>query len=1034
MKFVESMGMKMTKIKQITFILLLIILTSALTSCKSDLKTGLDPSEVPPVPNGMSGIINPDSEVRGVWIASVFNIDYPSTNSLTADKLKAEIDDIINTCEANRLNTIYFQVRPACDALYKSDVFPVSRYLSSDGKLTFDPLEYIVSEAHKKNIFVHAWINPLRVTVNSSETIESLPDKSPAKAHPEWTVEYAGKIYFNAGIPEVRNLIADGAREILNGYDVDGIVYDDYFYPYPATGDDGTRLVFDDKEEYEKYGSSFGSVEDFRRDNINKLIELTYNTVKEADGERLFGVSPCGVWQNDDGVNGGSETRGFEGYKEIYCDALAWIKGGYIDYISPQLYWRFSTEGTKYDSLVRWWNAALEESDVDLVISHGVYRYEEGDWQDPAGEMKEQVEFARSELSYKGSVFYGYDEIKKNVAGVSSEFTELYKDDIIYTDPESTGSGVVVSSPENGTTLTSEYTYIIGESDPVEPLYMNGKAVGRTKGGFFSLYVKLEKGENKFVFSHKDEEYTYTVYRETAGLKNNINQSDGTSNGTSNGTFLDEFKIVNAFPKEKAITSNDVISVYCSAPEGAVVTASIGGVKTELKAEPLADGTKSGRKGGDGKGKYRAVKYAGEIKLTSDGDSADSASRVGAIVFRAVKDASLVEETGADVYVMDKDDDKLAVKAIKDRCALKLSRNSSYYNDFAPQAVGMTDYAVEMYDGFYKLRMGGYISEADVEETSDFPSESSTLESVSVENGGEFSDIIIRISDNVPYDAQVADGKFIVTLYNTDAGTAPEPAIQKNPIISGFEMIKSSDESKIRYQFNLNDEENYYGFSSAYNEKGLVISLKNPSMIDASSERPLSGIKIAVDAGHGGEEPGARGAESGGKNGVFEKDVNLDIALECAEKLSKLGAEVVLTRDCDKTFYLKDRAEYLGDVNPDLSISIHQNSMDYGVDVTKVRGTLSLWYAPSGRLLSEYVGLSAARNLGRAFICKRQELAMCRNPAFPQTLIETGFMSSVEEYDSLVNRDGIIKAADGIANGVLRYFERQGEYLRIYGE
>ena len=163
----------------------------------------------------MMHIIDPDSEVRGVWIASVYNIDYPSRTDLTADELKAEIDAILETCVKNNLNTVFFQVRPTCDALYKSELFPVSANLSTAGTLVFDPLDYIVTEAHQKNIYVHAWVNPLRVTM-ASHDLSALPEKSPAKQNPGWTVPYAdGKLYLNAGIPDVRQYVADGVREIV---------------------------------------------------------------------------------------------------------------------------------------------------------------------------------------------------------------------------------------------------------------------------------------------------------------------------------------------------------------------------------------------------------------------------------------------------------------------------------------------------------------------------------------------------------------------------------------------------------------------------------------------------------------------------------------------------------------------------------------------------------------------------------------------------------------------------------------------------
>ena len=288
-------------------------------------------------------IINPDSEVRGVWIATVNNINFPSKKGIDALSLKRELDDIVSTCLKNGINSVYFQVRPSGDALYKSELFPTSEYLT--GKQGdplvggFDPLEYLVKTAHENNIKVHAWVNPLRVTygtkANPAHNTESLAENNPARQNPTYTVAYGdGKLYYNAGIPEVRQLVADGVAEFVRGYDVDGVVFDDYFYPYASyTG--GVKDKFDDTAAYSEYGSK-KPLDEWRRENINTLIKLCYDTVKSIDTECVFGVSPFGIWQNDDGKNGGSETNGTSAYDELYCDAAAWINGGDIDYIAPQ--------------------------------------------------------------------------------------------------------------------------------------------------------------------------------------------------------------------------------------------------------------------------------------------------------------------------------------------------------------------------------------------------------------------------------------------------------------------------------------------------------------------------------------------------------------------------------------------------------------------------------------------------------------------------------------------------------------------------
>lgn len=366
--------------------------------------------------------------VRGVWIASVSNIDFPSRPDLTKEELEGEIDSIVDTAASAGLNTIFFQVRPASDALYNSEIFPVSRYLSTEGKLETDPLEYMISKAAEKGISVHAWVNPLRASVGKSA--EELDDMNPAKKHPEWTVEYSdGKLYYNCGLPEVRETIAEGLFEIVENYDVAGIVFDDYFYPYPnyETDDEGNRVlsVFEDSETFSEYGESFEEIGDWRRENVNSLIKLCYDTVKKADKDCYFGVSPFGIWKNGYGDISGSETRGSQSYFDIYCDTLAWVEGGYVDYIAPQLYWTADNSAASYTVLTKWWSDMLRDSGVPLLISHAAYRYEE--WESPAGIMTSQVENASLYEEYKGSIYYGYEEIANNTFGITDELKALYE-------------------------------------------------------------------------------------------------------------------------------------------------------------------------------------------------------------------------------------------------------------------------------------------------------------------------------------------------------------------------------------------------------------------------------------------------------------------------------------------------------------------------------------------------------------------------------------------------------------------------------
>lgn len=368
------------------------------------------------------------TETRGVFVPTVFNLSFPSKADLTEEELKTEIDTIVETAKNAGLNSIFFQVRPACDALYSSEYFPVSEYLSTSGTAQFDCLAYFIEACHKEGIALHAWINPLRVSASLGDVSE-LSSDNPALKIENSVVSYGGKLYFDPGIPEVRELICKGVKEICENYNVDGIIFDDYFYPYKVyeTDDDGAKVaaVFADDETYSTYGGDFSSVEDFRRSNINSLIEGVYKTVKETDENCLFGVSCFGIWQNVNGDNGGSFTKGSESYSETYSDTLSWIEGGYVDYIAPQIYWETNNLAASYKVLAKWWDARIEDSGVDLLIAHAAYKYD-GTFDPESLEMTKQLTLTEELFNYKGSIFYSYNAIRDDLGGVTGEIIDYY--------------------------------------------------------------------------------------------------------------------------------------------------------------------------------------------------------------------------------------------------------------------------------------------------------------------------------------------------------------------------------------------------------------------------------------------------------------------------------------------------------------------------------------------------------------------------------------------------------------------------------
>ena len=302
------------------------------------------------VPAFAAGTPAASDEMRGVWVSTVYNLDYPSQATTDPAALRAEADAILDNCVQWGLNAVFLQVRPSADSLYPSEVFPWSKYLTgtagtapADG---FDPLAYWVEAAHARGLELHAWINPYRITRGGDTEWDQLPSSHPAKMNPDWVVKYSdGNYYFNPGLQQVRDLVTRGAVEIAQNYDVDGLHMDDYFYP----GSD-----FADSATYQQYGGSFSNIGDWRRDNVNQLVAQLDTALHNVRPDIQFGISPSGIWANKSTDSRGSDTNGYEHYASSYADSLYWIDNGLVDYIIPQIYWEIGHKSADFATLADW--------------------------------------------------------------------------------------------------------------------------------------------------------------------------------------------------------------------------------------------------------------------------------------------------------------------------------------------------------------------------------------------------------------------------------------------------------------------------------------------------------------------------------------------------------------------------------------------------------------------------------------------------------------------------------------------------------
>lgn len=347
-------------------------------------------------------------EMSAAWVSTVYNLDWPSSNSKNNPQMqKQELINMLEKLKETGINTIVLQVRPKADALYKSSINPWSDVLTGTaGKDPgYDPLKFAVEEAHKRNMEIHAWFNPYRVTTSGTD-FNKLAANSPARLHPEWVISYNNKLYYDPGLPEVRKHIVDTVNEVVSNYNVDGIHFDDYFYP---------DSNFTDNQTYNKYGNGMEKG-DWRRSNVNNLLKDVKTSIKSIKPNVKFGVSPSGIWRNKSSDPTGSDTRGSESYSTQYADTRYWIKNNLIDYVTPQLYWPIGYSVADYSKLVSWWANEVSGSNVNLYIGQGIYKQGTGDWvgQDIAGQIIQQVNLNRQYSNIKGSMYFSAKDIMSN--------------------------------------------------------------------------------------------------------------------------------------------------------------------------------------------------------------------------------------------------------------------------------------------------------------------------------------------------------------------------------------------------------------------------------------------------------------------------------------------------------------------------------------------------------------------------------------------------------------------------------------------
>ncbi len=362
-------------------------------------------------------------EFRAVWIASVDNIDWPRPNQYHSDSQKIEYIRQLDMHLKNGMNAVIVQVRPATDAFYPSKFEPWSQWLTGkQGRPPYpyyDPLQFMIEEAHKRGFEFHAWLNPYRANFSIGKA--SIAPAHITRLHPEWFLAFGGKLYFDPGNKSGQKWTLDVVEDLVSRYDIDAVHMDDYFYPYPIAGRE-----FPDHDSYAQYGNGMKR-EDWRRSNVDSIIVAISKSVKKIKPWVKFGISPFGVWRNSSQDPLGSPTQaGITNYDDLYADILLWTRNGWIDYVVPQLYWELGHPKVAYETLIDWWSKHAYGR--HMYIGHGVYRaFEKSSkaWHLPS-QLPEQIRLLRSYPSIQGSVYFSSKSFYGNPNGWNDSLQQNY--------------------------------------------------------------------------------------------------------------------------------------------------------------------------------------------------------------------------------------------------------------------------------------------------------------------------------------------------------------------------------------------------------------------------------------------------------------------------------------------------------------------------------------------------------------------------------------------------------------------------------
>jgi uncharacterized lipoprotein YddW (UPF0748 family)/N-acetylmuramoyl-L-alanine amidase len=948
-------------------------------------------------------------EMRGLWVASAYNLDWPSRSGLSNAELRREVDVILERAAAQGFNAIFLQVRPTADSFYHSEIFPWSGLLTTaqgvapaDG---FDPLGYWIERGNEMGIEIHAWINPYRITTNNQNItdVNRLSENHPARLNPDWVIAHRTgsqtALFFDPGNPDARQLIFDGVSELLENYSLDGIHLDDYFYP----GRD-----FADNATFARYGGGT-DLHDWRRENVNTLVRGLQTLVRETNPRVRFGISPTAIWKNSTTDELGSATRGQESFHALYADTRLWVTDGWLDYIAPQIYWHFGHELADYEIVLSWWEETVRGTNVDLYIGQAAYREAASETNWSSGQIVRQLERnARSDV-VRGSIFFRARSLDGTVGEQIAAFYARHIPEQVPTPPQDAPTVLMntlaVIQPRANFPAMSNASgiYCFGAGVPDVPIYVNGQLItNRTAEGFFSVYLPLSHGQNTFTFTQEGQ----------TGITRTVTNNPPAPAAAP--STMAQANVSNAFPQtDEWARVGATLTLSATAPAGATVTAEIGGQTVRLTQQTNTNLTATA-------GNIYSARFTGSYTLNTTA-AADAIIEIGHPVYtmtwngttRSVTSAGIIRQIGIEAPFF----------AEITANAWVFPGTTTTGGSHWILSRGQIDRVAAISGTWTRLASGGWVESANVRTYRDesiVPPNSLGFLSEGRYFVGEFEDVIFWDSPHSSAVYAEFDGRELIVMLGMQS-VAPQVYYNSNESI--FSNIRiGTHNGAPAYFMTVAEGATLEGFYTEYENGRLFLILRKRRPLVPGNE-PFAGFTFVVDAGHGGNDSGALGPMG---PSITEAMLVLRHAQLLQERLEMLGAEVILVRSSpDTRFELIDRVNANRAVKPDMFISLHTNSTAEATNATNVHG-FTVWYRnqnsrPAAEVfMNSMYYVNPLTNRNRA--ANQANFFVCRPVWSPAILLEASFTNNIHDFSWMINQRNQVDYAWGIVNSMLRYY------------